>query len=379
MPTPPQPKILFDPILLFSFLLLVGFSIVMVASASISITERYNVPDFYFAIHHAIYLGFSLCCFFLLTLIPIKYIEKFSIYSALSGIIFLTLVFIPGLSKLTNGSFRWIFLGPISIQASEFTKLLSIIYIAGYLVRRQNNLRNKLSGFLVPLMVLLAFDILLLLEPDFGTMIIINCTAICLLFIAGIKLRYLLILLSIASLVMVSLVFSSTYRLERIIAFLNPWDNQFDKGYQLVQSLIAFGRGGWFGIGLGGSVQKLLYLPEAYTDFIFAIIAEELGFAGAILVILLFSIIILRCLTIAKIAMLAKKKFMAYLTYGISFWLALQSIVNIGVNIGLLPTKGLTLPFISYGGNSLLSVCMAIAIIFRIDFELKTDLHPKNS
>jgi cell division protein FtsW len=178
---------------------------------------------------------------------------------------------------------------------------------------------------------------------------------------------------------MVSLVFSSTYRLERIIAFLNPWDNQFDKGYQLVQSLIAFGRGGWFGIGLGGSVQKLLYLPEAYTDFIFAIIAEELGFAGAILVILLFSIIILRCLTIAKIAMLAKKKFMAYLTYGISFWLALQSIVNIGVNIGLLPTKGLTLPFISYGGNSLLSVCMAIAIIFRIDFELKTDLHPKNS
>ena len=374
MSNPPQSKeFLFDPILLLSFLCLLGFSIIMVTSASISITERYNVPDFYFAIHHIIYLGFSLCCCFLLTLIPIKYIEKFSIYSALIGIIFLTLVFMPGLSKLTNGSFRWILLGPISIQASEFTKLLSIIYIAGYLVRRQENLRNTLSGFIVPLMVLLAFDILLLLEPDFGTIIIINCTAICLLFISGIKLRYLLLLLSTASLIMVSLVFSSAYRLERIIAFLNPWDNQFDKGYQLVQSLIAFGRGGWFGIGLGSSVQKLLYLPEAYTDFIFAIIAEELGFVGAIGVILLFTTIIIRCLKIAKIAILAKKKFTAYLTYGISFWLALQSIINIGVNIGLLPTKGLTLPFISYGGNSLLSVCIAMAIIFRIDFELRAE------
>ncbi len=370
-----QPKILlFDPILLLSFLSLLGISIVMVASASIAIAERYNVSDFYFVIHHVIYLVFSLCCFFLLTLIPTKYIEKLSLYSAICSIMLLILVFIPGLSRSINGSFRSISFGIASIQPSEFAKLLLIIYMAGYLVRRQENLLNKFSGVLVPLIILLTFDVLLLLEPDFGSTIVISTTILGLLFIAGIKLRYLLLLISLASLTIIGLIFTSNYRLERIIAFLNPWDNQFDKGYQLVQSLIAFGRGGWFGTGLGNSVQKLFYLPEAYTDFIFAIIAEELGFMGAILIILLFSLVIMRCLKIAKTAMLVKKKFIAYLTYGISLWLTIQSTINIGVNVGLLPTKGLTLPFISYGGNSLLAGCIAMAIIFRIDFELREQI-----
>lgn len=371
MSKPQQFSNLIDPCLLFSFFGLICISIVMVASASISITEKYNVSCFYFASHHGIYLVISLGCFFILSCVPIKYMETFSIYSALLAIILLSLVFIPGLSRVINGSLRWVLLGPISFQPSEFAKLLIIIYISGYLVRRQENIRNKLSGFLVPLAVILILNILLVLEPDFGTIIVISCITIGLLFIAGIKLRYLIIIVLIASLIILLLVFSSNYRLERIIAFFNPWDNQFDKGYQLVQSLIAFGRGGWFGVGLGSSVQKLLYLPEAYTDFIFAIIAEELGFIGAIVVILLLYLIVIRCLKIAKDALIVKKKFMAYLAYGFAFWVAIQGIINIGVNVGLLPTKGLTLPFISYGGNSLLSLCIGMAAIFRIDFELK--------
>ena len=374
MSTTTSSNLLFDRMLFGNFLFLLSFSLVMVTSASIPITEKYNLPVFYFLINHFVYVVFSLFCCFVLTLIPIKYIEKFSLYSALIGIASLLLVFIPGLSRLINGSYRWIFIGSISIQAAEFVKLLSIIYMAGYLVRRQANVLYKFSGVMVPVIVLLIFDILLLLEPDFGSMIVISGTMIGLLFIAGVKLRYLLSLLSVASIGIVILVLSSNYRLERIRAFLNPWDNQFDTGYQLVQSLIAFGRGGWFGVGLGSSVQKLLYLPEAYTDFIFAIIAEELGFLGAILVIVSFIIIIIRCLRIARNAILKKQLFMAYLAYGISFWLTYQITINIGVNIGLLPTKGLTLPLISYGGSSLLSICMAMAIIFRIDFELKQNI-----
>jgi len=369
-----QLKKIFDPVLLFSFLSLLSVSIVMVASASISIAEKYNVPDFYFTIHHLIYLIISLSGFVVLTLVPIKYIEKISIYCAAIGLVMLVLVFIPGLSRPVNGAFRWVFLGPLSIQASEFSKLLLIIYMSGFLVRRRENVRTNFGGFLAPLIVLLMFDILLLLEPDFGAMFIVSCTIISLLFIAGVKLRYLFLLLPFAGFIVVGLIYTSSYRLQRIVGFLHPWDDQFDKGYQLVQSLIAFGRGGWFGIGLGSSVQKLLYLPEAYTDFIFAIIAEELGFVGAIIVITLLSVVTLRCLRIAQSAMLAKKFFMAYLAYGISFWFGLQSIVNIGVNIGLLPTKGLTLPFISYGGNSLLVCCLSIAILFRIDFELQSKL-----
>lgn len=364
-------KHLFDSVLLFSILLLLGFSIVIVSSASVAITEKYNVSDFYFTINQIINIVASLICSFLLTFVPIKYIEKFSIYSAFIGIICLILVFIPGLSRLVNGAYRWIFLGPISIQSAEFIKLLSIIYISGYLVRRQKNMQHKFTGVLVPLIILIIFDILLMLEPDFGTMLIVSCSIMGLLFIAGIKLRYLFCLLLLASIIIFSLIISSRYRLERIVAFLHPWDNQFDKGYQLVQSLIAFGRGGWFGVGLGGSVQKLLYLPEAYTDFIFAIIAEEFGFSGVMVIIAVFAFIIVRCFKIANTAMVKKQQFSAYMAYGISFWLALQTIINIGVNIGLLPTKGLTLPFISYGGSSLLSVCMAMAIMFRIDFELK--------
>lgn len=360
-----------DRILLFNFLCLLGFSLIMVTSASIPITEKYNLPVFYFLVNHFIYIIFSLFCVFLITLVPIKYLQCFSIYSALISILLLLLVFIPGLSRLINGSYRWIFIGRFSIQMAEFVKLLSIIYMSGYLVRREDNVRNKFSGVMVPIIMLLMFDILLLLEPDFGSAIVISCITIGLLFIAGVKLRYLLLLLLLSSIVAVILIISSSYRLERIIAFLHPWDNQFDVGYQLVQSLIAVGRGGWFGVGLGSSIQKLLYLPEAYTDFIFAIIAEELGFVGAFIVIVSFALIIIRCLKIANKAMKQKQLFSAYLAYGISFWLIYQTTINIGVNIGLLPTKGLTLPLISYGGSSLLSVSMAIAIIFRIDFELR--------
>lgn len=364
----------FDSLLLFGFLSLLSFSIVIVGSSSIAIVEKFEVSEFYFIIHHIIYLIISLTGCFVCTLIPIKHIEKFSIYAAIVGFLLLILVFVPGLSRNVNGAFRWISIGKISIQSSELAKLLLILYIAGYLVRRKDNIKYHFTGFIVPLFILLSFDMLLLLEPDFGTVFIISCTVFSLLFIAGVKLRYLLFLSLLAGISIFSLLFTSTYRLQRIIGFLNPWNDQFNKGYQLVQSLIAFGRGGWFGIGLGNSVQKLLYLPEAYTDFIFAIIAEELGFIGALVVIILLSLIVFRCFKIAQTAMFAKKYFAGYLGFGIAFWLALQSMVNIGVNIGLLPTKGLTLPFISYGGNSLLVCCLSIGLLFRVDFEMHKKL-----
>ena len=359
----------FDSLLLFSFLSLLMFSLVMVSSSSISISEKYRVTDFYFTIHHLLYLTVSLGACFFVTFIPIKYLEQYSIYFALLGVILLLLVFVPGISKPIKGAFRWIFFGPISIQASEFSKLLFIIYLSGYLVRRKNNVKDNFIGFIIPLLMLAVFNLLLLLEPDFGTMFILSCTVFGLLFIAGVKLRYLFSLLLVGLIFLTILIFTSKYRLQRIIGFLNPWEDQFNKGYQLVQSLIAFGRGGWFGVGLGGSVQKLFYLPESYTDFIFAIIAEELGFCGVIVVIFLLGMIIVRCCMIAHFSLLSKKIFKAYLAYGISFWLAIQSMINVGVNIGLLPTKGLTLPFVSYGGNSLLICCIAIGILFRIDYE----------
>lgn len=362
----------FDSLLLFGFLSLLSFSIVIVGSASIAIVERFKVSELYFIIHHVIYVVLGLLGCFVCSIVPIKYIEKISIYSAIIGILLLSLVFIPGLSHSVNGAFRWISIGKISIQPSESAKLLLIIYIAGYLVRRKDNVKYNFNGFIVPLLLLLSFDILLLCEPDFGTVFIISCTVLSLLFIAGVQLRYLLLLILFAIVIVFILLLTSPYRMQRVIGFLNPWNDQFNKGYQLVQSLIAFGRGGWFGLGLGNSVQKLLYLPEAYTDFIFAIIAEELGFVGAFCTIILLSLIIFRGFKIAQAAMTSKKYFAGYLGAGVAFWLALQSIINIGVNIGLLPTKGLTLPFISYGGNSLLICCLGVGLLFRIDFELRT-------
>lgn len=358
-----------DYILLFSFisLLLIGF--VMVASASTPIAERMKLPIFYFAINQGIYILVGLSCAYIVTLIPIDYIKRTSPLLLISSTLLLIMVLIPGVTKPINGSLRWIFFGPISVQPSEIAKIALIAYIASYMVRRNQELRSSIKGFLIPMFVLSLIALLLLCEPDFGAVVVIATTIFGMLFLGGVRLNRFLILLPPFLVVLGFILFSSSYRVKRMVSFTNPWEDQYNTGYQLVQSLIAFGRGEWFGTGLGGSVQKLLYLPESHSDFIFAVIAEELGLIGALAVLLLYVLFIFRAMEIGRRAQKAEMFFASFLSYGIAMTIALQVMINIGVNMGVLPTKGLTLPFLSAGGSSLVMVCIATGILFRVDFE----------
>jgi cell division protein FtsW len=266
-------------------------------------------------------------------------------------------------------------LGPIGIQVSEIAKLVMIFYISAYLVREQQRTHlQHLMSFLKPMLILCVVALLLLLEPDFGATVVICATVMVMLFLTGVKLRYYVGLLIIVISSLVLLAFSSPYRLARLTTFLNPWADQYNSGYQLTQALIAFGRGGWFGLGLGKSVQKLMYLPEAHTDFVFAVLAEELGLCGILLVLVFYSILVFRGLLIGWRAYTQARFFPAFLAYGITCWLGFQAAINMGVNVGLLPTKGLTLPLLSYGGASLIINCMAIALLLRVDYENRWQL-----
>jgi len=277
---------------------------------------------------------------------------------------------------VVNGSRRWLALGPISIQVSEIAKLVIIFYMSAYLVREQQRSKQlqHLVSFLKPMLVLSVIALLLLLEPDFGATVVICATVMVMLFLTGVKLRYYFGLLVIVVSSLILLAFSSPYRLARLTTFLNPWADQYNSGYQLTQALIAFGRGGWFGLGLGKSVQKLMYLPEAHTDFVFAVLAEELGLCGILLVLVFYSILVFRGLLIGWRAYTQSRFFAAFMAYGIACWLGFQAAINIGVNAGLLPTKGLTLPLLSYGGASLMINCMAIALLLRVDYENRWQL-----
>jgi cell division protein FtsW len=279
------------------------------------------------------------------------------------------LVLIPGVGREVNGSRRWLSLGVLTLQSSEIAKLCVIIYLAGYLVRRQQEVREQWSGFIKPMVVLFAVTLLLLLEPDFGATVVTVGTAFAMIFLAGVRLGHFLLVILGSMLALVLLVYIEPYRMQRLITFMDPWADQFNTGYQLTQSLIAFGRGEWFGVGLGNSVQKLFYLPEAHTDFVFAIFAEEFGLLGALTVIGLFSTLIARILQIGRRAEHKQQLFSAYVAFGVALMISAQVFINIGVNIGLLPTKGLTLPFLSYGGSSLIVCCMALGIVFRINRE----------
>ena len=278
-------------------------------------------------------------------------------------------VLIPGVGKIFNGSRRWFSLGFISVQASEIAKVGTIIFYAGYLSRHVESLRLNLLGFLKPLLVLALILSLLVLEPDFGGAVVIGITLLALLFIAGAHLFYLFLVIALGILLIILAINMEEYRLDRVVAYLNPWDKQYSTGYQLTQSLIAFGRGEWFGVGLGGSVQKLLYLPESHTDFIVAIIAEEFGFIGLTTILIVFTSLIIQIFFLGKSVLTQGKVFEGYYCFGVGFLFATQVIINIGVAAGLLPTKGLTLPFISYGGSSLLASCLLIGLIIRIYYE----------
>jgi cell division protein FtsW len=278
-------------------------------------------------------------------------------------------VLIPGIGHEVNGSRRWIRLGFMNFQVSELARVMLLTYIASYAVRRADELRSDINGFLKPVGVLAAAAVLLLIEPDFGAATVLMATGLCVLFLGGVRVRHLLLPVALAVAGMALLAITSDYRLRRLVGFLNPWADPFDSGFQLTQSLIAIGRGEWLGVGLGSSVQKLFYLPEAHTDFVFAVLAEEFGFLGVLVVIVLFGLLVGRALRIAREAAVAGLTFQSYLAAAIGIWLGLQTFVNIGVNMGLLPTKGLTLPLFSYGGSSMLVTLGWVGVLLRIHHE----------
>jgi cell division protein FtsW len=366
---------LYDYFLIIIIACLLAIGVLMIASASMAVaTKQYHQP-FYFLIRQLLFLGIGFIAALFVLRIPLSWLQKMGFPLIILAIVLLIAVLIPGIGHSVNGSRRWLHLPLLNFQVSEYVKLAMIIFLAGFLVRRQEEVRTKLSGFVKPMVVYGILAVLLLLEPDFGATAVIGCTVLAMMFLAGMRLWQFALLILFALLVFGILAISAPYRVARLTTFLNPWANAFGSGYQLTQSLIAFGRGGWFGLGLGNSVQKLFYLPEAHTDFLFAVLAEELGLIAVLILIALYALLIWRILVIGRRAAKKNELFSAYICYGVAVWFALQVFVNMGVNAGMLPTKGLTLPLISYGGSSLLINCITLAIILRIDYEtrLKSD------
>ncbi len=360
-----------DLSLLLSALILLGLGLVMVASSSISIAERQLSDPLYYFWHQFSYSIIGLIAAGIVFKIPLDFLQKTGPVLIVISLFLLLLVLIPGLGKEVNGSKRWLDLGIISLQVSEFVKLATVIYLAGYLVRHNEEVRTNLSGFLRPLALIFFVSLLLILEPDFGAVAVIAMTAMGMLWLGGASFFQFIFLLLTMTAVLSLVAISSPYRLERLTTFLNPWADPFNSGFQLTQALIAFGRGEWFGVGLGSSVQKLFYLPEAHTDFVFAVLAEELGLFSVMIVIALFCFIVIRALMIGRRAEKRERPFTAFLAYGLGIWLGLQAFINVGVNMGVLPTKGLTLPLMSYGGSSLIIMCVVIAMLLRADYETR--------
>lgn len=367
--SPNKPLVLYDKWLITAVLGLIIIGLMMVASSSVMVSTKYYHQPFHFLIRQAGYLFIGFLISIAMLRIDSSVLERISVPLLLVCMGLLVLVLIPGIGRMVNGSRRWLAIGPIGIQVSELAKITMILYVAGYLVRQQEQMTQNIMGFIKPMIILSLFAFLLLLEPDFGATVVITGTVMAMLFLTGVKLRYYVGLLILVSVGFAFLAVSSPYRMARLTAFLNPWADQYKSGYQLTQSLIAFGRGGFAGVGLGDSVQKLFYLPESHTDFLFAVLAEELGLVGILIVLLLYSILVWRGLLIGYNAYLQERLFAAFTAYGLTFWLGLQAAINMGVNSGLLPTKGLTLPFLSYGGASIVVNCMIIAILLRIDHE----------
>ncbi len=362
----------YDQGLLWVILILLGLGLVMVYSASIAIAEvdkAVGQNSSYYLVRQAIFLVISISAGFVVFNIPVAWWQKMAPYLFLLGLGLLVLVLIPGIGRVVGGSRRWLSLFVINLQPSEFMKLFAAMYVADYTVRKAALMDSFTRGFLPMLVVMLLVGGLLLREPDFGAFAVIAAISISILWLGGINGRIfggLLVLLIVG---FVLLIWSSPYRLERVIGFMDPWADPYGKGYQLSHALIAFGRGEWFGVGLGASVEKLLYLPEAHTDFLLAVIAEELGFVGVLAVVGLFSWIVIRAFGIGKEAIANERYFAALLAQGLGVWMGVQGIINMGVNMGILPTKGLTLPLLSFGGSGILANCIAMAILLRIDFE----------
>ncbi len=362
----------YDQALLWVTLLLLGLGLVMVYSSSIALAEADRATGHqstYYLIRHSIYLLISLSAAAITFQIPTQMWQKMAPYLFLVGIVLLILVLIPGIGREVNGSRRWIPLVFVTVQPSEFVKLLVAIYVADYTLRKAAVMDSFTKSFVPMLIVMFIVGGLLLAEPDFGAFAVIATITISILWLGGINGRIFAGMMAMLVVGFVLLIWSSPYRLQRIIGFMDPWADPYGKGYQLSHALIAFGRGEWFGVGLGASVEKLLYLPEAHTDFLLAVIAEELGFVGVLTVVGLFTFLVIRAFAIGKEAINNERYFSALLAQGIGVWIGVQAIINMGVNMGILPTKGLTLPLLSFGGSGILANCIALAVLMRIDFE----------
>jgi cell division protein FtsW len=372
----------YDRGLLWSIFALLGLGLVMVYSASIPIAEAKSAsqqPGFYL-FRHAMYVGIGLAVGLATFQVPTATWQKLAPLVFFLAALALALVLLPFIGKEVYGARRWINLGPLgSFQPSELMKFATILYAADYTVRKASHMDNVKKGFLPMFLVMLLVGALLLLEPDFGAFVVIVAIALGVLFLGGLNWRLFAGLIGLLAVGFILLIWLSPYRMQRVTSYLNPWADPLGSGYQLSNALIAFGRGEWFGLGLGESVGKLFYLPEAYTDFLLAVLGEELGFVGVVTVTALFAWLTWRAFSIGWQAALMGRNFQALLAQGVGLWIGLQSFFNMGVNMGLLPTKGLTLPLMSYGGSGIVANCLALALLIRVDFENRCLMRGKKS
>lgn len=367
--TPKPSAQLYDVPLLYCMLMLIGVGFIMVTSASMPTAERLFDNSYHITIRHSMFLAMAFVLFWIAASVPMDWWKRSNPYLLLLGMVLLIAVLIIG--REVNGAKRWIPIGPVGFQVAEAAKLYFFSYIAGYLVRKREEVQENIKGFAKPVAVFAVYALLILLQPDLGTVVVMFVTTVGLLFLAGAKLWQFFVLILTGVGLVVLLIIVEPYRMARVVGFLDPWEDPFGKGYQLVQSLMAYSQGGWFGQGLGNSVQKLQYLPEAHNDFIFAVIGEELGLVGVASILCVLAVFVFRALLIGQQALKCGKEYEGYFAFAIGIWFAFQTMVNVGASAGLLPTKGLTLPFISYGGSSLLIMTIATGILLRVDFETK--------
>ena len=363
-----------DALLIWSAVGLLLLGLVMVYSASIAIAEgsRFTgYQPYYFVMRHALFMCVGIFGGLLAFQFPMASWQRAAPGLFVAGVLLLILVLVPGVGREVNGAQRWLSLGPINLQPSELMKIFAALYAADYTVRKLDAMSSFKRGFLPMTMVIILVGGLLLREPDFGAFVVITTITFGVLFLGGVNARVFALLAVVAVVGFVLLILSSPYRLERVLGFMDPWKDAFGKGYQLSHALIAFGRGEWFGVGLGGSVEKLFYLPEAHTDFLLAVIAEELGFVGIMAVVLMFAVLVQRAFVIGREAIKLERYFTGLVAQGIGLWIGVQSFINMGVNMGLLPTKGLTLPLMSFGGSGIVANCIALAILLRCDWEVR--------
>lgn len=361
-----------DALLLWPAVGLLLLGLVMVYSSSIATAEGSRFTgnqSSYFLVRHAVFLAVGLVAGVAAFQIPLRWWQRAAPWMFLVGFVLLVAVLIPHIGRSVNGAQRWIGLGPINLQPSELMKLFAVLYAADYTTRKLDDMASFRRGFVPMAVVMVLVGALLLREPDFGAFVVIVSIAVGVLFLGGINARLFSALLLVMAVAFVILIWSSPYRRERIFGFMDPWQDAYGKGYQLSHALIAFGRGEWFGVGLGASVEKLFYLPEAHTDFLLAVIAEELGFAGVCAVIVLFALLIERAFAVGRQALVLDRVYGGLAAQGVGIWLGVQGFINMGVNMGLLPTKGLTLPLMSFGGSGIVANCLALGILLRVDWE----------